>query len=136
MIPCDNIFDFIKLTLGDLCDIRHMPHTPGPSRPEHQPLILDVEAAPPPKDAPADAAPSAYRYALAFPGSGYMKVLFKVQEAKPSITSEQIAERGGAVPATVEGFSSGTFGVDGGGTRAYFKASKIAPAPNSTAAKS
>lgn len=129
MIPTDSVFNYIKLTFGDLCDMPRMPHTPSPSRPEHQPLILDVEPAPLPKDAPEGTPPSAYRYALAFPGSGYMKLAFKVQEAKPSITAEQIAERGGSVPAIVEGFAWGAFEVDGGGTRAYFKAAKIAPAP-------
>ncbi len=128
MIPTDSVFDYIKLTLGDLCDMKHMPHTPGPSRPDFQPLILDVEAAPLPKDTPEGTPPTAYRYALAFPGSGYMKLAFKVQESKPSITAEQLAEKGGAIPANIEGFSFGTFETDNGGIRAYFKATKIAPA--------
>lgn len=128
MIPTDSVFNYLKLTFGDLCDMRHMPHTLSHSRPEHQPLILDVEPAPLPKDAPEGTMPNAWRYVLAFPGSGYMKLAFKVNEAKPSITAEQIAERGGSVPAIVEGFACGTFEVDGG-TRAYFKATKIAPAP-------
>lgn len=127
MLPTDNIFPYIHLTFPDLCKISAMSHN-STIQPEHQPLIVDVEAVPVPKDAPEGTAPTAFRYALAFPGSGFMKLTFKVQETVPSITPEQLAERGGSVRAVVEGFSCGFFEVEGGGTRSYFKATRIAPA--------
>ncbi len=126
-IPQDNVFSFIPLSFEALCNIKAMAVT-GPIRPELAPSIIEVEAVKD-RDAPENAPPATFRYTLAFPGSGFMRVPFKVVETSPSITPEQLAERGGAVKAVVEGYSGGSFPVDGGGVRPYFKATKITPAP-------
>ena len=133
MIQTDNIFSFFPVNLKTLCNIGAATVT-DPIRPEHQPLLIGVEPVKG-KDAPESAPPTAIRYILAFPGSGFMRVPVKVVETVPSITPEQLAERGGAVKVVVEGFDGGSFPTDGGGVRPYFKATKITPAPAAPSSK-
>lgn len=78
------------------------------------------------RNAPVDSSQIASRYNLVFPGSGFLRISVKVEESVPSITQEVIEKYGGAIRVNLEGFTSGTFEVDGG-ARAYFKATKITP---------
>lgn len=133
MIQTDNIYSFFPVSFNTLCNTGAATVT-GPIRPEHTPLLIGVEPVKG-KDAPENAPPIAIRYILAFPGSNFMRVPVKVAEATPSITPEQLAERGGAVKVVVEGFDGGSFPTDGGGVRPYFKATKITPAPAAPANK-
>lgn len=129
--PADNPLAFVPLSYEALCHMAAM-RVKGPIRPEHQPRITGVELVRDRGAAETDP-PTAVRYTLIFPGSGFMRVAVKVNETKPSVTPEQLAEQGGSVPALVEGFTSGSFETEGGGVRPYFKATRIAPAPNPTA---
>jgi len=121
----DNPLEKINFSLADLCNIGSV-KGPTEIRPEHAPLLAGVEAVRE-RNAPANAPQTASRYLLVFPGSGFMRVAVKVDEAAPSITQETIAKCGGVVRVNIEGFVSGTFETDGGGVRPYFKATKITP---------
>lgn len=130
-IPSDNPLSFVHMSLRALSCMRDMEAT-GPIRPEHQPHIAGVELVRERGAAETDP-PTAVRYILVFPGSGFMRVAVKVAETKPSITPEQLAAQGGSVLAVVEGFTSGSFETEGGGVRPYFKATRIAPVSNPAA---
>lgn len=129
--PTDNPLSFVRLSLPALSNMGALEVT-GPIPPNHQPRIAGVELVRERGAAETDP-PTAVRYTLIFPGSGFMRVAVKVAETKPSITPEQLAEQGGSVLAVVEGFTSGSFETEGGGVRPYFKATRITPAPNPTA---
>ena len=129
--PTDNPLSFVRLSLPALSNMGALEVT-GPILPNHQPRIAGVELFRERGAAETDP-PTAVRYTLIFPGSGFMRVAVKVAETKPSITPEQLAEQGGSVLAVVEGFTSGSFEMEGGGVRPYFKATRITPAPNPTA---
>ncbi len=125
MLSTDNVFASMKLTLANLANIGKIADNSA-IPPSLMPLLIGVE---PVRDrqAPEGTPPAAWRYILAFPGSGFMRLPFKVDEAAPSVSPKQIEESGGFIRVNVEGYSFGTFEVEGGGVRAYFKASKITP---------
>lgn len=127
----DNPLLAMKLSLSALCNIPAL-STETPILPHQAPLLIGVEEARG-KDAPPTSPPEAYRYTLAFPGSGFMRISVKVEEAKPSITPEELMARG-PVKVVIEGFTSGCFPTDDGGAKPYFKAQKISPEPASGAA--
>lgn len=121
----DNVFLRLNLTLADLSC---MSAISGPTtiRPENAPLLVGVEAVRE-RNAPVDAPPTATRYNLVFPGSGFMRVSVKVDEAVPSIAQATIDKYGGAIRVNIDGFTSGSFETDDGGARPYFKAARITP---------
>lgn len=122
----DNPLLAMKLSLSTLCNIPAL-STETPILPHQAPLLIGVEEVRG-KDTPPTSPPEAYRYTLAFPGSGFMRVPVKVEEPKPSITPEELESRG-PMKVVIEGFSSGCFLTDDGGAKPYFKAKKISPEP-------
>lgn len=95
-------------------------------RPEHRPYLIAVESVIE-RNARTGISKTVSRYYLTFPGSGFMNVIFKVEEDTPSVTPEFIAHCGGAVRVDIQGFTSGSFETSGEGARPYFKAEKIVP---------
>lgn len=121
----DNPLERIKLTLADLCNISSV-HGSDSVKPETAPLLTGVELVID-RNAPAGSPPTATRYNLVFPASGFLRCVVKVEETTPSITQEVIDKCGGAVRVNIEGFIGGTFLTNDGGARPYFKATKITP---------
>lgn len=121
----DNVFLRLNLTLADLSCLGAI-SGPTEIRLENAPLLVGVEAVRE-RNAPANAPQTASRYNLVFPGSGFMRVSVKVDEAAPSVAQATIDKYGGAIRVNIEGFSSGAFETDDGGARPYFKATRITP---------
>lgn len=101
---------------------------PEAMRPENVPLLTEVEAVRE-KGAPVNAPQIATRYNVVFPGSDYMRLSIKVDEAAPSITPEVLKRYPRGIPVQVQGFFSGAFLTKDGGAMPYFKAEKIVPMP-------
>lgn len=95
-------------------------------RPENVPLLTEVEAVRE-KGAPIGAPQVASRYCVVFPGSDYLRISIKVDEAAPSISPELLKKYPRGIPVQVQGFFSGTFLTKDGGAMPYFKAGKIVP---------
>ena len=125
----DNPFLAMKMSLSTLCNIPAL-SAETPILPHQAPLLIGVEEVRG-KDTPPTSPPEAYRYTLAFPGSGFMRIPIKVEESKPSIMPEELEARG-PVKVVIEGFTSGCFLTDDGGAKPYFKAQKISPEPVSS----
>lgn len=121
----DNPLTRLELTLADLCCINNV-RGPKEIRPEHIPLLTDVERAIE-RNSKTNSSKKVSRYGLVFPGSGFMRIIVKVEEENPSISQETLSKYGGMVRVTIDGFSSGSFETDGGGARPYFKAERITP---------
>lgn len=99
---------------------------PEVMRPENVPLLTEVEAVRE-KGAPANAPQIASRYNVVLPGSDYLRLSIKVDEAAPSITPEVLKKYPRGIPVNVLGFFSGAFLTKDGGAMPYFKAEKIVP---------
>ncbi|MBD5099585.1 MAG: hypothetical protein HDT35_08620 [Clostridiales bacterium] len=121
----DNPFLRLDLTLADLCYIGGV-KGPTEIRPEHAPLLIGTETTVEHNDK-TGVSKTVSRYCVVLPGSGFMKVIIKVEEPAPSITQEAIDRFGGAVRVNIQGFSSGSFETNGGGARPYFKAAQVTP---------
>lgn len=127
----DNFYNYLQLTFADICNLNQRP-IKQEIKPAHFPIVLEVEPAPLPKGTPENTPPTAYRYTLAFPGSGYMKLVIKVPESTPTITAAQIEEHS-PLQVKVDGFTWGNYET-GSGYKAYFKATKITPVRDTTSA--
>lgn len=99
---------------------------PEAMRPENVPLLTETEAVRE-KGAPADAPQIATRYNVVFPGSDYMRLSIKVDEAAPSIAPEVLKKYPRGIPVQVKGFFSGVFLTKDGGAMPYFKAERVTP---------
>lgn len=99
---------------------------PETMRPENVPLLTDVEAVRE-KGTPASAPQIASRYNVVFPGSDYLRLTIKVEEAAPSITPEVLKRYPRGIPVQVQGFFSGAFLTKDGGAMPYFKAERVTP---------
>ena len=125
MFKSDNPLSRIELTLPALCCIGGV-KGPQEIRPDHMPLPTEVESTVE-RNLKTNVSKVVTRYGLALPGSGLMRVIVKVEEDQPSISPETIAKCGGMVRVAIEGYSYGSFEVDSGGVRPYFKATRISP---------
>lgn len=121
----DNPLTKIELTLADLCCIGGI-SGPKEIRPDHLPILTDVENVVE-RNAKTNATKNVTKYGLVFPGSGFMRVVMKVEEEHPSITQDVIDKHGGMVRVSIEGYSYGSFETENGGARPYFKAERIVP---------
>lgn len=121
----DNPFLRLDLSIGALSCLSAIT-CPEAMRSENVPLLTEVEAVRE-KGAPIGAPQIASRYNIVFPGSDYLRISIKVDEAAPSIAPEVLKKYPRGIPVQVQGFFSGAFLTKDGGAMPYFKAEKIVP---------
>ena len=121
----DNPFLRMNLSLEALTCLSEVTYSEA-IRPENAPLLTEVEAVRE-KGAPPNAPQIASRYNVVFPGSDYLRLSIKVDEAVPSIAPEVLKKYPRGIPVHVQGFFCGAFLTKDGGAMPYFKAEKIIP---------
>lgn len=121
----DNPYLRMDLSLASLSCLSAITY-PEAVRPDNTPLLTEVEAVRE-KGAPVNAPQIATRYNVVFPGSDYMRLSIKVDEAAPSITPDVLKKYPRGIPVHVQGFFSGAFLTKDGGAMAYFKAERVTP---------